>query len=170
MKKLLMPLLSVVMLIAVIVIVVLSMADKKHAKVIFQGNTEAKAITILPKEYQCSTCKMEIEQLPYAVEIVNTQGKTWFFDDMGCAIKWLEHQGFKDSVVIWTQTEDTREWVDATKACYRRDAPTPMKFGFAAQKQCDDKATIDYNSMRLKVLHGETMQNPYIRKQLSGIS
>ncbi len=169
MKKILMPLLSVVLLIAIIVSVVLSIADKKHAKVVLLDNTDAKAIIIAPKEYQCSTCKMEIEQIPYAVEIVNSNGKTWFFDDMGCAIEWLEHQDFKDNVAIWTQTEDTKEWVDATTACYRRDALTPMNFGFAAQKTCTEKM-IDYNTMRLKVLRGETMKDPYIRKQLLGAS
>ncbi len=169
MKKIVMPLLSVALLIAAIVMVVISIADNKHAKVIVLGNTDASVISMTPKEYQCSTCKMEIEQLPYAVEIVNNKGKTWFFDDMGCAVSWLEHQPFKDNVVIWTQTEDTHVWVDATKACYRRDARTPMNFGFAAQEQCS-QGTIDYNSMRTKILHGETLQDPNIRQQLLGAS
>ncbi len=169
MKKILLPLATVVVLIAIIVIIVLSIADKQHAKVIFQSNTDAKAINITPREYQCSACKMEIEQLPYAVEIVNAKGKTWFFDDMGCAVEWLEHQDFNKDAVIWVTTEDTLRWVNARKACYRRDASTPMGFGFAAQEHCNNH-TVDYNTIRLKILRGETMKDPLIRKQLQGHS
>ena len=157
MKKILIPLFTVIVFIAAIVTVVLFVSDNKHAKVIAQGNTAAQAIAIQPHEYQCSTCKMEIQQLPYAVEIVNQKGKTWFFDDMGCALTWLEHQDFKNNVTIWTQTEDTHQWVNATKACYKEDAPTPMGFGFAAQEQCQ-KTMLDYNSMRAKLLHDNTRE------------
>ncbi len=143
------------------------MADKQHSKVIATGNTAQKVIEMKKKEYQCSTCKMEIEHLQFAAEVVNKDGKTWFFDEIGCVVEWIENQPFKDSAIIWSKTEDTDIWVDARKAHYTRDSVTPMSYGFAAQEHASDK-TIDYETMRLKMLRGENMTDPYIRKQLLG--
>ncbi len=167
MKKILMPLLTVIVLIAVIVTIVLSMADKQHAKVILKGNIEKKAIDITKKEYQCSTCKMEIEHLQFAAEVVNTKGKTWFFDEIGCVVEWLENQPFKQSATLWSKTEDTNRWVDAREAWYSRDSITPMGYGFGAQEHFKE-GYINYETMRLKMLRGENMSDPYIRKQLLG--
>ncbi len=168
MKKILMPLITVLIIIGIIATIVLSMADKEHAKVIATGNTAQQVIQIKPKEYQCSTCKMEIEHLQFAAQVVNASGKTWFFDEIGCLVKWIEDQPFKHSAVLWTMTEDTHKWIDAKKAYYSRDSITPMGYGFAAQEH-QKKGCIDFDTMRLKMLRGENMTDPYIRKQLLGV-
>lgn len=168
MKKFLIPLLSVVLFISVLSIIILSMADKQHAKVIATGNIDAKAIIITPKEYQCSTCKMEIEHLQFAAQVVNSNGKTWFFDEIGCLVMWLEGQSFKNTATLWTQTEDTNHWINAKTAWYSRDSVTPMGYGFAAYEEFKD-GLIDFETMRLKMLRGENMTDPYIRKQLLGV-
>ncbi len=167
MKKILMPLTTVAILIAIIVTITLSLADKKHAKVILKGNIEKKAIDIKKKEYQCSTCKMEIEHLQFASEVVSKEGKTWFFDEIGCVVEWLENQPFKQSATLWSKTEDTDKWINAREAWYSKNSITPMSYGFAAQEHFKD-GYINYETMRLKMLRGENMSDPYIRKQLLG--
>jgi hypothetical protein len=168
MKKFLMPLLSVALFIGILSIIILSMADKEHAKVIATGNADAKAITMAPKEYQCSTCKMEIEHLHFAAQAVNSSGKTWFFDEIGCLVTWLEDQSFKQHATLWTQTLDTHQWINAKEAWYSRDSATPMGYGFGAHEHFKE-GFIDYETMRLKMLRGENMTDPYIRKQLLGV-
>ena len=42
-----------------------------------------------------------------------------------------------------------------------------MEYGFGAYKKAN-KNFIDFETMRLRVLRGETLRDPYIRKRLLG--
>jgi len=167
MKKLT-PILIIITIIAIIIIIFLSMAKKEQMITIVEGNLEKKPIKIIPNHHLDTQCAMTIVSENFACEVVSPSGKTWFFDDIGCLVKWLENKKFKNEAVLWTHAEDTGNWIDARKAWYVKTDPTPMHYGFGAREH-KKEGMIDFETMRLMMLRGENMTDPRIRKKLLGI-
>ena len=167
MLKKLLPFLIIGMLISVIVIIFLSLAKNQNMTVIHEGNLDRLPIAMKLNKYQDSDCGMVIEDLEYASQVVALDGKTWFFHDHGGFVHWLEDKSFKDDVIIWVMAKDTGKWIDAKEANYSLVDTTPMGYGFGAYENQSDNM-IDFETMNLKMLRGETMNNPQIRKQLLG--
>jgi hypothetical protein len=161
------PLLIVLLFIVIIVTVFLSLAKVQNMVVIKEGNIEQIPLEIVLDKYQDSDCGMIIEDLKYVSQVVSSDGKTWFFHDHGGFIHWLEDKSFKDDVVIWVRTIDTKKYVKAEDAFYSLNDITPMGYGFGAYENTK-KGRVAFNVMKLKMLRGETMNNPKIRKQLLG--
>lgn len=83
----------------------------------------------------CERCKMAISERKFAVQIINPKnGKGYKFDDVGCAVLWMDEEKipWKAQAIIWITDAKTGEWIDARKAKYVAGAITPMAFGFAA--------------------------------------
>jgi len=86
----------------------------------------------------CSRCQMAISERKFAVQIINPQtAKVYKFDDIGCAVLWMEENNiaWKAEAIIWITDAKTGKWIDARKAYYKSGAITPMAFGFAAYTQ-----------------------------------
>lgn len=167
MLKKLLPFLIIGMLISVIVIIFLSLAKNQNMTVIHEGNLDRLPISMKLNKYQDSDCGMVIEDLHYASQVVAKDGKTWFFHDHGGIINWLKDKNFKDDVLIWVMSRDSKKWIDGKKAFYSLDDITPMGYGFGAYEKSSDKY-VDFETMKLRMLRGETMNNPFIRQQLTG--
>jgi len=164
MKKF-MPVLTVLVIVFVIVGVFLSLASSKQMIVTREGNLKRLPFKMELKKYQDSYCGMVIDELGYASQVVAPDGKTWFFHDHGDFVLWLKDKPFKDKVMIWVKSRDTSRWIDAKKAFYSLDENTPMGYGFGAYEN-NSKNKIDFDSMKLRVLRGETLNNPAIRKEI----
>ena len=164
MKKLLLNLLTFVIVIAIIVILLLSLGTDEGARYVHKGNTSYKPVFIKAKEYQCSECSMDIEDLEYSAQIITPNGDTFFFDDIGCVVLWLENRTIKTQKVI-TKTLDSKAWVDAHNAWYTRTASSPMGYGFAAYAQ-KREGFISYEEMKLLMLQGKHLHDPFIKKSL----
>ena len=83
----------------------------------------------------CERCKMVLSDRKFAVEIVNPKThKTYYFDDIGCAVLWLDEEKipWKNSAKIWVKDGKTSKWIDGKKALFVEDAVTPMAYGFGA--------------------------------------
>ena len=167
MIKKIIPFIVIGALVAIIVIVFLSLAKNQNMTVIHEGNIERLPIVMKLNKYQDSDCGMVIEDLEYASQVVARDGKTWFFHDHGGFVHWLKDKSFKDEVVIWVMSRDTKQWIDAKDAHYTLRENTPMGYGFGAYENKSDNM-INFDTMSLKMLRGETMNNPQIRKQLLG--
>ena len=167
MKKLLLPFSIVVIIIVIIAIVFSSMVKSDEMVVIKEGNFDKKPLPIVLGKYQDSDCGMVIESLEFASEIVTDDGKTRFFHDIGGMGNYLKDKSYKDSVTIWVYTKDTKEWIDGRVAFYSTNEITPMSYGFGAYKQKKD-GYISYDDMFLKILRGETLQDPRLRKKALG--
>ena len=148
-------------------IVFLSLASTDRMVVVYEGNLKRLPIEMELHKYQDSDCGMVIDELNYASQVIAKDGKTWFFHDHGDFIHWLKDKEFKDDVVIWVMSRDSHKWVDGKKAFYSLDEITPMGYGFGAYEKNGDKL-VSYDEMRLRMLRGETMNNPLIKKQLIG--
>jgi len=165
MLKKLAPFFIIITIIVIIVTLFISLASSQNMVVIKKGNTEQKPLTMKLGKYQDSDCGMVIEDLEYASQVIAPDGRTWFFHDHGGFIHWLSDKPFKDNVKIWVMSKDTHSWIDAIEAFYTSNEQTPMGYGFGAYKNFK-KGMIPFLEMRLKMLRGETMNNPLIRKKL----
>jgi len=166
MKKFI-PFIIIAILVAIIVSVFLTLASSNQMIVIQEGNKKRLPITMELNRYQDSDCGMVIDNLNYVSQVISPSGKTWFFHDHGGLVKWLEDKDFKDEVVIWVMSLDTKKWIDARQAFYSLTDNTPMGYGFGAYENKAD-GYVDFDTMRLRMLRGETLNNPHIRKQLLG--
>jgi len=139
---------------------------KQTVKKVYKGNIEHKAINIKANEYSCKTCNMLIEHMDYATQAVKKEGETYFFDDIGCMVHWLEKN--TDPIVkIYVKTLDIHQWVEAKKANYSRIAPSPMGYGFAAVEMHKEEF-ISYAKVKQYILSHETLRDPAVRKRLLG--
>ena len=166
MKKILINILTFAIIIVVIVILLLSFGSSEGNRYVYKGNMTYQAVPVKAKEYQCSECSMDVEDLDYAAQLISREGNTYFFDDIGCVVLWLENHS-PDTHSILTQTLDTHQWIDAKKAWYSRIAPSPMGYGFAAVEN-KKEGLIDYEEMKLLMLQGKNLHDPFVKKKLLG--
>lgn len=161
------PFLVIFVFVLIIIMLFFSLASTKKMIVVKDGN-----INQLPTEmevglYQDSDCGMVIDDLSDVSQVIIKSGKSWFFHDHGGMIKWLEDKEFRDSAKIWVMSRDTKRWIDAKKAFYSLKDKTAMGYGFGAYEKNGD-GYVDFETMRLRMLRGENLRNPLIRKQLLG--
>lgn len=166
MKKFL-PILTIFIVIVVIITIFLSMSNQKQMVVIHEGNHDKKPIDIKISHFQDTQCGMTIETNEYSAQVVSPEGKTWFFDDVGCMALWFEKIDFKDKAIIWVYSLDTKEWINGRTAWYSRVSQTPMTYGFGAYKKKKEKL-ITFDEMLLFMLRGENLTDPYVKQKLLG--
>ncbi len=167
MKRVLPILVSIVM-VAIIAGIFVSMAQKEGPITIVTGNTAAKPLPIQIGKTNDTQCAMLLKSERNAAEVIAPDGRTWFFDDPGCMVLWLKDKPFKDKATLWVHTLDTQKWIDARKARYGVSDHTAMHYGFGARAKGDAKS-IGFDEMTLRMMRGENMTDPKIRKKLLGI-
>ncbi|NPA50237.1 MAG: hypothetical protein GXO02_01245 [Epsilonproteobacteria bacterium] len=166
MKKI-MPILTTAIFLAVIGIIFVSVAKKEEPITIIKDNFSKKPLPIKINYTNDTQCKMLIKTQINAAEAIAPDGRTWFFDDPGCLVLWLENKPWKDKAKLWVYTIDTHRWIDAKKAYYGIKDHTAMHYGFGArEKKCSE--CISFDEMRARMLRGENLTNPKIRKKLLG--
>lgn len=166
MKKIL-PFLTIIIIIAVIVIIFLSMSNKKQMVVIHEGNHTHQPVDIKLGHFQDTQCGMTLTENHNSAQAVSPDGKTWFFDDVGCLVLWYQNISFKEKATLWVFSNDTKKYINARNAWYSRTERTPMGYGFGAYEK-KQKDYITFDEVILKMLRGENLTNPYIRKELVG--
>ncbi|MEJ2386845.1 MAG: hypothetical protein P8Y27_05880 [Chromatiaceae bacterium] len=89
----------------------------------------------------CERCRMVLSDRKHAAEIrarsARGRPKVHFFDDIGCAVIWLQDQPFRNApgTEIWVTQWRTGKWIDARKAYYLPGQVTPMDYGLGAQSE-----------------------------------
>ncbi len=102
----------------------------------------------------CEMCGMIISEPRFAAEVrVVSDNKTHKFDDIGCAVNWLELQGvgLLGAKEIWVMDNDNgKTWLDARRAFYRKGR-SPMNYNFAAVA-APRQGAVDFMTMRKQAL------------------
>jgi len=155
----------VLSIIAVIVAIFLNLSYDKNMVTIHKGNISMQPVAIDLGHYQDSFCGMVIDDIKYTSEVVVPDGRTWFFHDHADFVSWLQDKNIPNPK-IWVYAIDKQKYLDAKKCWYSVDEKTPMESGFGAYATKQD-GFIDYNTMKTRVLRGETMANPKIRQKIS---
>ena len=166
MKKILSILLTIILFV-VVAIIAISYMKKDAPIVIAKGNMAQKPLPIKLNKTNDTECAMLIKTDKNSAEVALKDGRTWFFDDPGCMVKWLKDKPFKDSAKLWVHTIDTNRWIDAKSAKYTTTYHSAMHYGFGSLEK-GDKKSIDFKEMTLRMYRNETLANPKFRKKILG--
>lgn len=85
----------------------------------------------------CERCVMALSDRNHGAEVRDSSGKrskVYKFDDIGCAVLWLEEQPWKDNpkTEIWVNDYKTGAWLNAKVANFIKITHTPMDYGHSA--------------------------------------
>ena len=53
------------------------------------GNEEQLPVDFVWDREACEECKMALSDPHYSAQVIDPNGKAYYFDDIGCAILWL---------------------------------------------------------------------------------
>lgn len=149
-----------------IVTLLIWLAKSDGVIVTTKGNSTQTPTQMKVGVYEDSDCKMVINDLKDASQVISNDGQSWFFHDHGGMVKWLSAKELVGAK-IWVMSRDTHRWVEAKDSYFSVDDKTAMGYGFGAYEHNSSKR-VDFDTMRLRMLRGETLLNPLIRKQVSG--
>lgn len=161
------PVLSVLLVVAIMLVLMVARGRQQGYVTVLPGNTSRQPAEVVLGRYQDTQCGMPLEQLQDSAQAVAPDGRTWFFDDVGCLALWLDKNRRADELVLWVHARDTGAWTDARTAWYSRNDTTPMLYGFAAYAALRE-GLIAFPEMQARMLRGENLTNPYVRKELLG--
>jgi nitrous oxide reductase accessory protein NosL len=111
----------------------------------------------------CEECSMVISDHAFTTEIRAPKGQVHKFDDLGCAVRWLEAQPWAPdtSVAIWVARQSDGGWIDARTAHYVGGQSSPMGYGFGAIGADSPGVTFDDLRARLaKPKHNHAQGRP----------
>ena len=109
---------------------------------------------------------MEVDKSNAHSASIVKNGTIYYFDDIGCLILWC-HENKLDTNLAMVFTKDSARYIEAKSAHYKIGEKTPMSYGFVAfENSVEDE--IDFDEVSIRMLRGEHMANPKIRKQILG--
>lgn len=124
-----------------------------------QSNEEQLPVDFVWDRVVCQECKMALSDHHYAAQVIDPNGKAYFFDDIGCAILWLKRQPWQDQARTWVNDYKTTEWIEAKKANWIYGDPrTPMGYGFAATLSQVENA-LNYETVKKWMFIGKNLVN-----------
>ena len=112
----------------------------------------------------CERCRMVLSARTYSAQIraFKADGKSslHFFDDIGCALIWLEDQPWREDprTQIWVTDWRNGAWIDARTAHYLPGKETPMQYGLGAQSE-PAAGSIDFEAARKHIYEVEARFN-----------
>lgn len=112
-----------------------------------RGSTEGPAPIKFDRDI-CRGCGMVISDKRFAAEVRGgPDGRITKFDDVGCALKWLEAQTFANDPAtrIWVASQDDGHFLEARRAHFVDGAHSPMGYGFAA---VEEPRGLDFEMLR----------------------
>jgi copper chaperone NosL len=130
------------------------------------GEPDSGPVEVKWDRVTCERCRMVLSDRRHAVEVrlrrPGGRSKVLFFDDIGCALIWLERQPpeARESPSTEIRVNDWRsgEWIDARSAHYLTGQETPMQYGLGAQTEPADDA-LDYAAAKAHIFDVERRFN-----------
>ena len=113
----------------------------------------------------CPQCNMELPASNIHTSYMSKNSKTYHFDDIGCMILYSKDDKQPKSSMVFTN--DTHKYIESNIAHYAINEKTPMSYGFSAYENEKENA-IAFDEVVIRMLRGEHMANPKIRKQILG--
>ena len=88
------------------------------------------------------------------------KSRVLMFDDIGCAVIWLEDKAWHDAATteIWVNDHRDGQWLDAKKAWYIKGQITPMEYGLGAQDE-ESPGALDYEQAKKHIFQIEERFN-----------
>ncbi len=111
----------------------------------------------------CERCRMVLSDRRHAAQVrikePNGKSQVFFFDDIGCAVIWLNNKPRRDDpqvekAEIWVNDWRNGEWIDARAASYLSGRETPMQYSLGAQSE-PVEAALDYAAAKAHIFDVE---------------
>lgn len=120
------------------------------------------------EKHICPKCNMTLNESNLHTAKMRVENKEYLFDDIGCLVLWAKEKNIEmQEVKIALFANDTHRYIDASSAFFTIHEKTPMNYGFSAyEKEVPNPIKMD--EVWLRMLRGEHMANPKIRKQILG--
>ena len=112
----------------------------------------------------CERCRMVLSDRHHAAQVrvrePDGRSNAYLFDDLGCALIWLEDKPARDdpATEIWVNDWQTGDWIDAHTAAYVPNQVTPMEYGLGAQPD-PAPGTLSFDQAREHVFEAERKYN-----------
>ncbi|WP_165741837.1 nitrous oxide reductase accessory protein NosL [Candidatus Thiosymbion oneisti] len=112
----------------------------------------------------CERCRMVLSDRHHGAQVrvkdLNGKSEVFFFDDIGCAVIWLDDKPWRDDpqVEIWVSDWRSGEWIDARAASYLSGQETPMQYSLGAQSE-PAEAALDYAAAKAHIFAVERRFN-----------
>ena len=79
----------------------------------------------------CEMCRMTVSDRRFAAQLVSRDNKRVFFDDLGCALRWMEkHPEPAKTMKLFATVLATGRWIEVEKGKIVGGYKTPMAYGF----------------------------------------
>ena len=154
-------------LLSIVAILLFAVDLQEELTVLGHNNIEKQPLEIKLEKFICSDCGSRIASLSHSSQAITPDGKTYFFDDIGCLCLWLNRQKNKDKIVVWVYTEDTERYILAQDAWYSRVNITPIGYGFGAYEvRLYGQSDYYFNEVERFAIRGETLLHPMINTLL----
>ena len=114
----------------------------------------------------CERCRMVVSDPKHAAQVryrdEKNKSRIHSFDDIGCAVIWLDKQAWRDaeSTEVWVTDHRDGKWIDATKAFYITGQITPMEYGLGAQDSAAE-GSLDYTGAKKHIYSIEKRYNKH---------
>jgi len=116
----------------------------------------------------CPECSMELPLSNIHTAKIQIDEEIHYFDDPGCMILWSKKKEIDlKTITVKIFSNDTNKYINANNAFYTINETTPMHYGFSAYENKREN-TIDFEEVKIRILRGEHMANPKIRKHILG--
>jgi nitrous oxide reductase accessory protein NosL len=99
----------------------------------------------------CQNCSMVISERHFAAQVRGgPKSAAAKFDDIGCAVKWLDKQPWaaEPATKVWVAQHADGAWLDAKTARYVAGKTSPMGFNFGAAAEGEG---LTFEAMRERV-------------------
>ena len=114
----------------------------------------------------CARCSMAIGDRSFAAQVrgaaAGDRTGLYKFDDIGCAVIWLEQQAWRNDprTEVWVVDHRNGEWLDARKATYVKGRISPMNYGLAAQAEAVAEG-LDFEQAKTLIMAAETQRHSH---------
>lgn len=109
----------------------------------------------------CEHCAMVLSDRRFAAQVVHPNGKAYLFDDMGCALAWVEDKAWMGQARFWTSDYKDNLWIDASTANWQfGNQQTPMGYGFYATRRPLENS-LTFEEVKLLFYNDQTMRHQH---------
>jgi len=116
------------------------------------SNNDTGVVDVKWDRDACERCRMVLSDRHFAAQVRGgPKNKAYLFDDLGCAVHWLNKQTWGETAKIWVTDYRNGKWLDARTAHYVSGQITPMDFNFGAVAE-PLKGSVDFATARAKML------------------
>lgn len=131
------------------------------------GAPDSGPVTVKWDRDTCARCSMVLSDRFHSAQVRATtepgkRSKVFMFDDIGCALIWLEDKPWRDDpqTEIWVTDQRSGAWIDARSAHYIPGKVTPMEYGLGAQSEALPEA-LDFAQARQRIFELEARFNSH---------